>query len=550
MKVGGMDCVSNHALIKHWEELAQQLLGERYDGVYDFFCDVLEDASTYKILRARRCQVLFELFLQIILLKEEIEVKGEFLSSNAIEKYMDALCDDSASVLIVDDVLIHGRGMKQLYEQFDSNYSRNSIRIMVYCRALSATYIDEKLDERFCKNYLPVFDYEWRSISCCFVDLIIASVIPYESFAGSLKRFTQFSINEAKEDFNQYLNLESERANAYILFEKKPLPVFFKTVGYDTCLRIYTSRELNVTSYVPYVLTKSISFSGIPRLLDFVCKNLDNNRFSHIISTLLVNDEKLYAYQMRLFSAIVNRIYGVYLLERYSILNEVEPNRVNMKLCFGQDVAEEILSIRYEDISALLDKCPPYDVGSVQEDAELEAHLKIYDQDENNIYRFLSMYYFINGQYDEECAQKRLIRRAGLSVGCFYEKANSSLRHAMTAAQLKCWDYGQASGVMKADKGGTIALYGVAGEQNFRFIIRENIDFFRKLATKYSLSFIDTTKKWDTSDIDKILNSAEDVNDLPEGMECFNVQNKRLLKEFLRNNSSSIVEWFIPQVLS
>lgn len=539
-------------LVRQREALAQQLLGERYGGVYDFFCDVLEDESSYKILRARRCQVLFELFASIIMVNEDLQVKGTFLSSNALEGHMNALCDNSVSVLIVDDVLIHGRGIKQLYEQLDSSYTRTSIRIMVYCRALSAAFVNEELDERFVKKYLPVFDYEWRLISCCFVDLIIASVIPYESFAGSLEKHTQFDLTEAKNDFNSFNNLESEDASAYILFEKRPMPIFFKSIGYDACLRVYTSNRLKTTAYVPFVFTKNILASSIPQLVDFMVKHLDNNRFAHTINALLVKDEKLIVYQMRLFSALVNRIYGVYLLKEYSVLNDAKFNRINMELCFGDEITKELLNTRYEDISVLLNERPPYDVGTVSEDEELEAHLKIYDQNGDYFYRFLSMYYFINGQYDEERAKKKMPRKAGLSIGCFYKKVNVSLRHELTAAQLKCWEYGQASGVMRRDNSGTVSLFGIAGEQNFRYILQENKEFFRELATNCTLSFMDIEKKMDTTSIDKKLSddSRGDVQNLPDDIKDFQKQNRDLMKKFLQKNSSNMIEWFIPQVLS
>ena len=540
------------SVIKYREKLARQLLGERYDGVYDFFCDVLDDGSTYKILRARRCQVLFELFLQIILLNKDVEdIKGTFLSSNALEYRMDALRDKSESVLIVDDVLIHGRGMKQLYEQIDSNYSRDSVHIMVYCRALSATYIDAKLEERFCNNYLPVFDYEWRNVSCCFVDLIISSVIPYESFAGSLEKCAQFNFSEFEQSFTKLENTTSDYSSSYVLFEKKPIPIFFNSIGYDVCLRVYTSKEFELTTYVPYVFTASISSASALQLFAFMSKHLDRNRFAHILEILMMEDDGLRAYQMRLFSALVNRIYGVHLQREYNILDGAQPNRVNMYLCFGHEIANELIGICYEDISALLNEYPPYNIVTVSEDKMLSTFLHIYNPDNITMYRSLSMYYFINGQYDEECAKKKAVRTLGLSIGSFYGKIDPSRCHEMTVAQLRCWDYGQASGVMKADKNGTISLFGIAGEQHFRFILQENKGFFKKQLADYSLSVLRPHKEDVAINAEETsTNNPETRQKLSEEEKLFQAKNQELLDAFLLNNSDCLVEWFIPQVLS
>lgn len=543
-------------LIQQRELLAQRLLGEHYDGVYNFFCDVLEDKSAYKILRARRCQVLFELFISIIMLHEDIDITGVFISSNALENYMDTLCATSVSVLIVDDVLIHGRGMKRIYEKIDPAYSRNNVLIMVYCRALSATCVDEVLDKRFHKNYLPAFDYTWRSISCCLVDLIVSSAIPYESFAGSLENLYSVDGFTTDENFDVIKNLNSEQESTYIVFEKKQLPSFFQRIGYDACLRVYASRALNTTSYVPYVFVKNI-ISDISQLFDFLNSHLDHDRFGHIIDLLSVNDKELAVYQMRLFSAFVNRLYGVYLQKNYGILDRAQPNCINMELCFDHEIAQELLNMQYEDISKLLVECPPYITGLVLDDSELDKRFLIYDKDNDttkNLYRYLSMYYYIIGQYDDESAKNNIAQKSGLSMGYFYENIDHSLLHTMTAAQLKCWDSGQASGVMKMDENGTIALYGMAGEQNFRFIIQENKDFFRKLAIQYSLSFIDAKKNWNDESVYEQLYSYNETIIANEessstGMSEFLKKNINLLHDFLDNNLSSLAEWFIPQIL-
>lgn len=547
-------CLSNPcqiSTIRYREKLAKQILGDRYDGVYDFFCDVLDDGSTYKILRARRCQVLFELFLQIILLNNDVEnIKGIFLSSNALEDHIDKLRDESESVLIVDDVLIHGNGIKQLYAQIDPNFSRNSVRIMVYCRALSATYIDSKLEKKFYKNFLPVFDYEWRTVSCCFVDLIVSSAIPYESFAGSLEKFAKFNEEDFSQDFNEVDRTGSSHSCSYFLFEKKSIPIFLKKIGYDACLRVYASNKFELTTFVPYIFVRSFSPANALKLFSFMVMHLDADCLAHTVKTLMIEDEKLITYQMRLFSALVNRIYGLHLQKEYPALSGVCPNRINIELCFGHEITDEFVKLRYEDIASLLKESPPYDTAKVSEDEILSNYLEIYDPDKVNMYQSLSMYYFINGQHDEECAKMKTARTVGLSTGFFYEKVDPLHFHALTAAQLRCWDYGQASGIMKSDRNGIVSMYGIAGEQHFRFIMQANKDDFRSLIINYSMSVLNSRQENGDNPQTVQPKDTTPLKIMSEEERRYQEKNKKLFDEFLSNNSNCLVEWFIPQILS
>lgn len=532
--------------VKH---LAQQTIGEQYDAVYDFFCEVLEHKSMYKIISARRCQVLFELFSLIVLLEDaNINIEGTFISSNAIERHLDQLRRKDVSVLIVDDVLIHGRGVKRLYEILDSDYIRTNIEIAVFCRAINASYIDEQLKKLILKGYLTAFDYEWREISCRFVDFIESSAIPYESFAGSFLASSDPSLSIDSNDFTYIVNSSRSR----VFFEKRTLPLFLREIGYDACLRIYSNWQAGVYFAVPYVFLKNIKSSKCDEFIGFVARKLNGERYRHIVEELSLNDEKSRAYRMRLLSSLVNRFYGLYLTHTYGILKDTCPNHINMELCFSRDVALELDDLRWIDVSDLLATNPPFEEGSVQEDEKLTEYLLMPDACENDaMYRFLSMYYYINGQLDELAVIKHESRRSGLTMGQFYKVISPTLYHNLTAAQIKCWDFGQASGIMRSSvNGDCIAMYGIAGEQNFRFILQENQKYFRVKSKNYALGLSgleddsnDTSSSTDDSD-----ESFE--KDMSFANSRFIMRNKKLLEEFLRINKDSLEEWYIPQFIS
>lgn len=530
------------------KRLAQQLIGEQYEAMYDFFCDVLEHEATYKIISARRCQVLFELFCPMILLDDdEAMVKGTFFSSNAIERYRNELRCRDASVLVVDDVLIHGRGIKELYEFLDPDYSRDNIEIAVFCRAVSATYVSEPLESRILKGYPTAFDYEWLEISSRLVKFIESSAIPYESFAGGLLSFSNPELFLDNTDFTSIVN--SNRSQVF--FEKREPPPFLKKISYDMCIRTYSNGQSGAFFSVPYVFLKNIKISKCNDFFAFVARQLNQEHCTHIIDELLTCNMKRTAYRMLLFSSLANRIYGLYLIHTYGIMKDGCPTRIDMELCFDHEVARELAELSWQDISNLLELIPPYEESSAREDEELSSYLLMPDSCEDDaMYRFLSMYYYVNGRLDEQAAEKMELRKIGLTMGRFYNAVNFRFYHDLTAAQIRCWDLGQASGIMRLrESDDCIAMYGVAGEQNFRFILQENRDYFRKRSKCYSLSFSGIK---DNSDGILLPTDNSDGGSSigTDASSCFATQNRKLLSQFLCDNGDRLEEWYIPQFFS
>ena len=124
--------LKNQEYLQKLNDELKRILDESYDGVYDFFYELLETDVPYKILRSRRCQVLFNIFVPIILLEynDSIKMKGMFISDHALTKYKEKILKESG--LIIDDIVIHGRGLQELYESLDRNYSCKRISIQVY----------------------------------------------------------------------------------------------------------------------------------------------------------------------------------------------------------------------------------------------------------------------------------------------------------------------------------------------------------------------------------------------------------------------------------
>lgn len=534
------------------EETAKDILGENYNLVYDFFCDVLEIKKEYKILHARRCQVLFKIFFPIILLNEseELDIYGEFISDHAIANYKELLLQNSA--LIVDDILIHGRGLKKLYETIDKQYTHDRLALYV-CRKSRNAVIDSKLQRKI-KYSSNAIDLEWRRLSCQFVDLIYSSAAAYISYLGSFYELdkcfkpddftSEFDIFEYKDNCRNIQN-----ANAYVLFEKKYIPPIFESLGYDCCLRVYTSKKLSVITYVPYVFIKNLKLRSMQGMIEHVCNAINTRKTAHTIKALQTQsaDEDMQIYQMKLFNAFINIVYALHLKKQYNLLVNAIFDLGHLKLCFGEDIAEELSSLTYEDVQNLLTAHKStwqYSSCNLTEDKELEY---VFDkilpnniQNDNTLSKATNEYFYKNGQIDEQNARLGMERKNGLTLGKFYENIHNA-KHLVSLAQLECWDSGIASCNVHIFSN-IISSYAAAGEQSFRYILENYKEPIQKMIYAYNCPLWEDTDKSGEelakAEYEAYLNSHQQDKDI------------EYFKAFIEENNNTLGEWGIPEILA
>lgn len=533
------------------EETAKDILVENYNLVYDFFCDVLEIQTDYKILHARRCQVLFKIFLPIILLNDsdELNIYGEFISDHAVANCKELLHKNS--VLIVDDILIHGRGLKKLYETIDKQYKYDKLSLYV-CRKSRNAVIDEKLLRKI-KYSSNAIDLEWRRLSCQFVNLIYSVAATYISYLGSYYELdkcfkpddfaSKFNIIE----YNDYCR-KNQDAEAYILFEQKNIASIFEDFGYDCGLRIYTSHNLSVTTYVPYVFIKNLELCSMQSVIEYVCNTINIEKTTHIIKILQIQsaDEDMQIYQMKLFSATVNIIYGLHLKKQYGLLDNAVLDSGHLELCYGKEIAEELSSLTYEDVQNLLTdhKNVWQYPGCLMEDNELED---VFDkllpdniQNDKTLSKNTNEYFFKNGQIDERNARLGLERKNGLTLGKFYKNIHNS-RHHVSLAQLECWDSGIASCNIHIFNN-TISSYVAAGEQSFRYILESYKEPIQEMIYAYNCPLWEDTDKSGNELAQKIYEKYVEEHTQDKDIENF--------KAFIEENKDTLGEWGIPEILA
>lgn len=544
----------NRQQIETQYNIVEKILDEKFDLAYDFFCDVLEKEVRYVILRARRCQVLFHIFLPFILLNEKdinINKNKTFISDNSMIKYKEDILKTSA--LIVDDILIHGRGLQSIYEVLDVNYTHNNISAFVLCRSNKANIVKKQFLERMeCKS--EVFDdIDWIDLSCRFVDVIYASASPYISFVGSYvksgnvksyKNFLDFHIID-----NTRTSQKEQGEKSLVLFEKKDILPIFSEISYDCCLRVYENESINKSTYIPYVFLKNLDLKTSRLLFQWVCERINLSK-TKIIQTDLLNrfdSKEEMEYQVKLFNALINQIYSLYLQKEYpNILNGADIDLGALCVSYGLEVASEISQIEYEDIQQVLSETPSFKITDiyVNEDSELKT---IWDRinDNKKIIPF-PLYFYLNRQLDEENADKLLDRKKGLTIGYFYNSISEQKKHELTSEQLKCWDSGIASCSVHVTEDQKMAFYNAAGEQSFRYILGKFSDRLKKMIYLYNKPLYGDTEK---SNIDLIYESLDQLKKENKANKKYTSEELENFEKFLKENVHILGAWALPQVL-
>ena len=538
--------------IEKLECVVVSILDENYHALYGYFCDILENPAEIKILRARRCQVLFQIFMPIILFREKdsLTPRGLFISDNALEKYHEEL--KCKSWILIDDILIHGRGLQNIYEKLDEKYEKTEPGVFVHFKNKNA---DLRIFDKCINKTFEVFEWEWKKLSCQLVNLIYASTSPYISFVGSyIGEGFVFEEDRYKDSFIVKNNTNRKQLEynlqSYVLFEKKGIPKFFEQLGYDSCLRIYLNEELNKVTWIPYIFLKNQSKEIFEKIVKFLQANIGGHKLQNTLLELSEKDkyssEDGLAYRFRLLNALLNHIYGLYIWKKYD--NLLQPMIFDVgafSVCYGEDIAWEFEKLRYEDISQISDEVISdldFNAICIEEDEEL---LRAWKRSENkgiDLNERCAMYFFMNWDIDEKLAIRNKKRKQGLSNALFYDSVNNLDRHEMSACQLNCWDSGSASCRIGV-KNNIIVPYLAAGEQSFKYILEKFTEIIKEMIYAYNSSTSGKSKKTGRELAYRVYENFVKQQNIYSEAEI------KIFKEFVENNIGNLNAWALPEIL-
>lgn len=342
-----------------FEEKISEALGCQYEAIYDFFYGIITADYDYKILMARRCLVLCQIFTHIFSVREpDMESRGILIGDRAVARYLPDFADKK--VLILDDILIHGRSVRHVYK-FIAEYNKNiaKLDIRVYMMSHNVKCIEKELLDKI-HPAESGYEQEWKTLSNKIVNAIYISNIPYTSFVGA------YSVYDLEKDFTggctnfQCINntndwQQMQECESAVYFCNNEEPEFFHICSYINCIRIYKSKILGKMTLIPYSFTKAIKADGIERFYQHIADCLPT-KLQHVKDEFLLmsTQTELWEYKSRLFNALVSCMYGIHFFQGKVNIQDFMYDFDTMVKSYGEEIAMEFMNLEYSDIETFL----------------------------------------------------------------------------------------------------------------------------------------------------------------------------------------------------
>lgn len=465
----------------------QEIFEEYYEELYDFFIDVMEADYDYKFLIARRCLVLYQIFVQIFEYeKENIRIRGQILSDRIIPKLANRL--KGKKILLIDDILIHGRRVSDICEEFITRFRCASVEVRVYMATDDEKCIKGEIISNI--QYTEIAEgWKWKTLSDAIARAIYISNIPYTSFVPAI-------IIEKREDFMlPFLETEcqdntrpeqlNESCHSKVFFCRGLRPSLFQTVSHVECIREYRSEVRENILLIPYSFTKSVRKDKVDDFFDAFVKHI-GGLLPKICGELSTRKEDpgWNSYRMCLFNALLSQLVRVHFFnqdfEKYQDYDTLAKS-------FGEEISIEFLSLDCRKAEIILndsyEELNPYICRDFQEDetlAEIYHETVLASEDVKKGYW---SYLAKNRSLDEERAKNNLKRLSGLSVDYVFRNCNDkTMVESMALCLLSSMDIGCAAASYKlVGNGQAYASVIMTGELSFRIMLQRYTEIIRNM---------------------------------------------------------------------
>lgn len=343
----------------------KDILGENlYNICYEFFQEVHERNSKYKILMTRRCFSLYKIFKPIL---EADGIKNEYgtiITDKAVELYLDEIINSfkkeknkkNTVVTIFDDIIIYGRTINSLIDKLFNGVTDYSceliglladnvvVRCMVesqYANKIKEVYRDRVIADVYASRK------KWRFISSKFSETIKFCDVPNTSYVVSYK----FDLLNNKSNLydncadtfieNQSIELEKLKINNYIVqaIPEKKFNVFSEFIK-TSWIRVYVYKELNVIQFSPLVILKEVDEEQVEIIIQHLIEKCILNSNDIMFSLLTQKHKNYYTNKIQLIILLLSHI----LLCNYLLSNNIVTQQNIEFDCFDID---EIISLNF-----------------------------------------------------------------------------------------------------------------------------------------------------------------------------------------------------------
>ena len=469
-----------------------------YEGLYDFFLNIFRSDYDVIVLMSRRCLVLCRIFMIIFILNQEeiMEKKTLVISNQAVPVYRKTL--KGKKVLIVDDILIHGRTINDMYFDIKSYCQTTFPEISIYMVDKELDCIQDEAKSRVEASYI-VSKGEWRNLSNKIVNCIFSANMPYTSFVSSYFEYGNSNIIEQISGISDIKKLENTDkmqkecglSSYYCYRTEEKIPIF-KSLSIDAGLRLYWNEIIHKAAVIPYVFIKTMNIEKHNNICEDI-SDLLPERFVNLKKVLKCEIESDQAYRMRVLTCLLSNLYWLTIVKKNNLSQNYVTDMDTLEKSFGIEIAEELGSVLecgdLAEYNTLFSYTCEIEACKMKVDNNLLESLKqgLQSVGRDNIILLksgLKDYFQMAWDADERSALKKLERSKGLTVDLFVEAGEESgCNKAQILGELvNCWDAGIATANYALDDSEMyVGCYVTSGEQGYRIIIENNSFVFAAL---------------------------------------------------------------------
>lgn len=505
------------------------------ETLYEFYREAICTRKyKYIIIVPRKCMTEYKCLCEerkeLMFLDHEVY----YMTSKSFVQYKDRMIRDYSgndaeypSILIIDDIMMHGRGINQILRNLTKDVPTearqqmiNHIYINVFIESNKKFLIDEEFWPIIEENSDCYFSYnEFRNVlkaSDLFLESFYAKLVPNTSFVNAwnckdaskghrMKRAldAKAKADADKVDGGDFFCVYKIREKAEqirhdfhsLIYCAKQEP-WIERVAEFSCIRAYYNEKEENIFFVPYVFLKPMTGEQIDHLLAELKKKL---ALPQIWDEQKADDD-MYIFKYEYLTKLLSDCYGVLFMSKY-LCDEwdqmehwddiYQEDEIVTEFTFGKDNVLSMESLcniiknSFPDMIQNICKDNPADDIAAFDEEEDSAQLFIeaVDQEWTLYEQILNAFLKYSNLKDEELAEAGKERYFGLSTlrikNILEERIGleANKRCELYGEMIRCMDTGTAAVSIKKMQHNKKVYYGAvlnSGEQAYRELQEKN----------------------------------------------------------------------------
>lgn len=322
---------------------------EKIKSFYRYVYDCTYESFDLIILTTRRSYILYKIFERVFGVRSEEEKKNlpRVINNHAIEvlRLEDTL---KKRVLIVDDILINGRAVKNLKTKLEQMQIAK-LEVLVFAFNRSAKVVRQEDPDYLFNNanghgFRIVTEEEWQNYSSFCNELALISGLGYISFVDS---FVATESN-AEEKINLLFQQGIDNINRFFIdnqvYREKKISAEVMFLDKDSLLSSLGNRNIQIYKYLE--LLNSLNFEACIRKYRYPCYDGNNISYETVIIPYVflpdMRKDQLCQYGEKIFSCFPVKQFKI---GKSSITTQEED--------ISKDTQENVSNIWYQIFSAV-----------------------------------------------------------------------------------------------------------------------------------------------------------------------------------------------------